>query len=159
MCLDFDVLMLVDFFDDFMKFFDEEKMVICVLWCYGVFEEFILVKDVRVFCLEIDICFEFVRVVFFYDGKLSIEGFIMDIDVKICYVLIGNEYEIVIKLDYYLNVFDNSLFVFWVLWLFMKFVIIVRNVKDFFNMDKDYLIVFEICENFCIIKVVEYSFL
>lgn len=50
MCVDFDFLMVVDFFDSVMKLFDGEKMVICVLWRYGVFEEFIFVNDVRVFC-------------------------------------------------------------------------------------------------------------
>lgn len=156
--LDLDVSMSADFSDDLTKFSDGEKMVIRVLRSYGASEELIPVKDARAPRPEIDIRSEFVRVVPPHDGKSSTEGFTMDIDVKTRYALIGNEHEIAIKPDHYPNVFDNSPPVLRVLRLPTKPVTIVRNAKDFPNMDKDHLIVLEICENFFTTKAVEYSF-
>ena len=156
--VDLDLSMPADFSDGLTKFSDEEKIVIRVLRRYGASEELIPVNDARAFGQAIDIRSEFVRVVPPHDEKSNTEGFTMDIDVKTRYALIGNEHEMSINPSDFLNVFGNNSAVLRVLRLPTKPVTIVRNAKDFPNMDKDHLIVLEICENFLTTKAVEYSF-
>ena len=159
MHVDLDLSMPADFSDGLTKFSDEEKIVIRVLRRYGASEELIPVNDARALRQAIDIRSEFVRVVPPHDGKSNTEGFTMDIDVKACYALmIGNEHTMSINPNDFPNVFGNNSPVLRVLRLPTKPVTIVRNAKDFPNMDKDHLIVLEICENFFTTKAAEYSF-
>lgn len=158
MHVDLDLSMPADFSDGLTKFSDEEKMVIRVLRRYGASEELIPVNDARALRQTIDIRSAFVRVVPPHDGKSNTDGFTMDINVKACYALIGNEHEMAIIPDDFPSVFGNSPPVLRVLRLPTKPVTIIRNAKDFPNMDKDHLIVLEICENFFATKAVEYSF-
>lgn len=158
MRVDLDLSMAADFSDGVTKLSDGEKMVIRVLRRYGASEELIPANDARALRQVIDIRSEFVRVVPPNDGKSNTEGFTMDIDVKARYALIGNEHEMAINPDHFPNVFGNSPPVLRVLRLPTKPVTIVRDAKDFPNMDKDHLIVLEICENFFTTKAVEYNF-
>ena len=156
--VDLDLSMAADFSGGLTKFSDGEKMVIRVLRRYGASEELIPAIDARSLRQAIDIRCEFVRVVPPQDGKSYTEGLTMDIDVKARYALIGNGNEMAINPNDFPKVFGNSPPVLRVLRLPTKPVTIVRNAKDFPNMDKDHLIVLEICENFFTTKAVEYSF-
>lgn len=156
--VDLGLSMPASFSDGLTKVSDEEKMVIRVLRRYGASEELIPVNDARTLRQAIDIRAEFVRVVPPLNGKSNTEGFTMDIDVKACYALIGNEHEMTVNPEGFPNVFDNSRPVLRVLRLPTKPVTIVRNAKDFPNTGKDHLIVLEICENFFTTNAVDYSF-
>ena len=152
-------LSTADFSDGLTKVSEEEKMVLRVLRRYGAFEKLIPVNGARTRRQAIDIHAPFVRVVPSLDGKSNSEGFTMDIHVKACHALmIGNEHEMTINPDVFPNVFDNSRPVLRVLRLPTKPLTVVKNTKDFPNIDKDHLIVLEICENAFATKAVEYSF-
>lgn len=156
--VDLDLSMPADFSDGLTEFSDEEKMVIRVLRRYGASEERIPANNARNLRQAIDIRAEFVRIVPPLDGKSNTEGFTMDIDDKACYALIGNKNKLGIHPDGFPTVFDNIRPVLRVLRLPTKPVTVVKNGKDFPNMDKDHLIVLEICENFFTTTPVEYSF-
>jgi len=156
--VDLDLSLPADFSDGLTEFSDEEKMVIRVLRRYGASEERIPVNDPRTLRQAIDIRAEFVRIVPPLEGKSNTEGFTMDIDDKACYALIGNKNKLGIHPDGFPTVFDNIRPVLRVLRLPTKPVTVVKNGKDFPNMDKDHLIVLEICENFFTTTPVEYSF-
>ena len=156
--VDLDPSMPADFSDCLTKVSDRENMVIRVLRRYGASEELIPVSNSRTLRQAIDIHAEFVRVVPPLNGKTNTEGFTMDIDVKTCCALIGNEHEVKVNLDGFQNVFGTSRPVLRVLRLPTRPIAIVKNAKDFPNKDKDHLIVLEICENFFANEAVEYSF-
>lgn len=148
--------MPADVSDGLTKVSEEEEMVVRVLRSYGTSEELVPINDDRKISQAIDIHADFVRIVPPLDEKTNIKD--LDADVTARHALIGNKHEIAIHPEGLPNVFDSTRPVLRVLRLPTKPISIVRSAKDFPNIDKDHLIVLEICENLFTTTAMEYSF-
>ncbi|XP_078383021.1 uncharacterized protein LOC144665631 isoform X2 [Oculina patagonica] len=148
--------MPADVSDGLTKVSEEDEMVVRVLRSCGTSEELVPINDDRKISQAIDIYADFVRIVPPLDEKSNIEA--LDADVTARHALIGNKHKIAIHPEGLPNVFDSTRPVLRVLRLPTKPIAVVRSAKDFPNIDKDHLIVLEICENLFTPTAMEYSF-
>lgn len=155
----FDLTMQAYDSDGPTKVSDDEELVIRVLRRYGSFDELVLGADSRNLRQELDIHADFVRIITPADEKSKVEQYNLAVEVKSCKTLmIGNKNKFVIQPEDLPNVFDNTQPVFRVIRLPTKPVAVVKNAKEFPNIEKDHLIVLAICENRFTIRAVGCSF-
>lgn len=140
------------------KVSDDEELIIRVLRRYGASEELVPIEDARRLRHAIDIHADFVRIIPPLDEKSNIEEFTLDSEVNARHAQIGDKHKIVIHPEGLPNVFDSTRPVLRVLRLPTKPIAVVRNAKDFPNVDKDHFIVLEICENLYTARAIENSF-
>lgn len=153
-----DLTMPADVSDGLTKVSDDEELVIRVLRRYGSSEELVPVEDARKLRQALDIHADFVRIISPADEKSKLEEYTLVSDIKACYAMIGNKTKIVIHPEGFAKVFDNTRPVLRVLRLPTKPVAVVKNAKDFPNVEKDHLIVLAIYENRFTTRAVGYSF-
>lgn len=137
-----------DVSDGLTKVSDDEELVLRVLRRYGSSEELVLKDDSQKSCQAIDIHADFVRIITPADEKSTVEEYTLAAEVKSCHTLmIGNKNKFVVQPEDVPNAFGNTRPVLRVIRLPTKPVSIVKNAKDFPNIEKDHLMVLTICEN------------
>lgn len=137
---------------------EEDELVVRVFQRYSGSEELVLIKNARRIRQSINICADFVRIIPPLDEKPYLEGFTVVSEINARCTQIGDKNNIAINPVGFRNVFDSTKPILRVLRSPTKPTSVLRDAQDLPNLDKDHLVVLEVCENRCTARALEYSF-
>lgn len=153
-----DLTMADDVCDQLTKVSEDDEVVVRVLRRYGASEELVLIEDERRLRQSINIRADFVRIIPPLGENPNLEDFIVDSKINARHALIGDKHKIIINPDCFLHMFDSTRPVLRALRLPPKPTAVFKDAENFPNVEKDHLLVLEICGNRCTTRALEQNF-